>query len=909
MFDLRLRGSCRAVVFASAAMVLLFASGAARAQALSGTIQGTVVDPSDSNIPGATVKIQNPVSGYMRETMTDANGAFTFVNIPFNPYHLTVSAQGFADSTEDVDVKSSVPVALMKIALKLSGATTSVTVSENAADLLEVTPEEHTDVDRSLIEDLPLESQSSSVSSLITLSSPGVVADSNGLFHGLGDHAENSFSVDGQPITDQQSKVFSNQIPEDSIQSLEVIEGAPPPEYGGKTSVVIKVTTRSGLGETTPHGEITTSYGSFGTSTESANVAFGGAKWGDYISVSGLDTGRFLDGPEFVVMHDKGNEENLFDRFDVKVSDNDTLQFNFGYTRSWFQTPNSLDAENAAAWNGLVVDDGGLGPNGQPVGPQDQRSQINTFNIAPSWTRLIGANAVFSFGAFVRKDQYNYYPSGDPFSDFAPDLQDESVGQRRTLTNAGARADLSYVKGVHNIKVGATFAHTFLDENDAFGIVDPTLIPSLGCTTGGGTPEPGTPCATLAPYDLTNSTTDPAGAYYHFIGHTDVKEEALYAQDSVTKGPWSINYGLRADFYNGLSTADQLEPRGGIAYNIKKTGTVLRVSYARTQESPFNENLVLSSTGCHDAVVNAIMSIVNGFPCTSQPLAPGWRNEFHAGLQQAFGKYFVLSGEYIWKYTHNAYDFNDFANTPITFPIEWRSSKIPGYAIKGNFPEFHGLSAFIVLASVAARFYPPTESGIAPPAPPGVFRIDHDEQFEQTTHIQYQPFKRGPWIGFNWRYDSGEVAGAVPCAGGQDCANGPAGTDSLVDTSNLTPDQQFEGGLFCGSVHATPTTPISSSLGANLCPASQYGSTLLVIPAPGTENDDRNPPRIAPRNLFDLAIGDDDLFHKSERYKWSARFTIVNLANTVALYNFLSTFSGTHYVTPRTFTGELGFHF
>ena len=80
--------------------------------------------------------------------------------------------------------------------------------------------------------------------------SPGVAADSNGLFHGLGDHASNSFSIDGQPITDQQSKVFSNQLPVDAVQSMEVIEGAPPAEYGGKTSLVIVVTTRSGLGVT-----------------------------------------------------------------------------------------------------------------------------------------------------------------------------------------------------------------------------------------------------------------------------------------------------------------------------------------------------------------------------------------------------------------------------------------------------------------------------------------------------------------------------------------------------------------------------------------------------------------------------------------------------------------------------------
>ena len=99
-----------------------------------------------------------------------------------------------------------------------------------------------------MIDKMPLESASSSLSSIVTLSSPGVSADSNGLFHGLGDHAENSFSVDGQPITDQQSKVFSNQLPSDAVQSLTVIDGAPPAEFGDKTSLVIVATTRSGQG-------------------------------------------------------------------------------------------------------------------------------------------------------------------------------------------------------------------------------------------------------------------------------------------------------------------------------------------------------------------------------------------------------------------------------------------------------------------------------------------------------------------------------------------------------------------------------------------------------------------------------------------------------------------------------------
>src|SRR5712691_2371668 len=320
------------------------------------SINGTVVDPTGAVVAKATVEIRNPVSGLDRSTTTDASGRFAFTNIPFNPYHLVVTAEGFAAAVQDVEPRSAVPVTVA-IKLQVAGSTTAVTVEAEGGDLIENDPTFHTDVDKNLFDKLPLESQSSSVSSLVTLATPGIAADSNGLFHGMGDHAENSFSVDGQPITDQQSKVFSNQIPLDSIQSLEVISGAPPAEYGEKASVVINVTTRSGQGVTTPHGEVNASYGSFGTSNAGFNLAYGNDKWGNFISLNGLNSGRFLDPPEFTVIHAKGNEENTFDRLDFQLSKADSIHLNLGYTRSWFQTANSFDEQNAVAWS----DTGGLG--------------------------------------------------------------------------------------------------------------------------------------------------------------------------------------------------------------------------------------------------------------------------------------------------------------------------------------------------------------------------------------------------------------------------------------------------------------------------------------------------------------------------------------------------------------------
>jgi hypothetical protein len=377
-----------------------------------------------------------------------------------------------------------------------------------------------------------------------------------------------------------------------------------------------------------------------------------------------------------------------------------------------------------------------------------------------------------------------------------------------------------------------------------------------------------------------------------------VKELALYGQDTITKGNWAFNLGIRFDLYRGIVHDWQPEPRVGVAYNIKKTNSVLRLSYSRVLETPFNENLILASLGA----VNPVVLDVIGGSSLQSPIRSGQRNQFNAGFQQAFGKYVVVDADYLWKYTHNAYDFSTFGNTPIFFPIAWKSSKIDGPSVRISMPNFHGLTALAVLAHVRARYFPPQIGGLGATITGGeVFRIDHDQAFNQTTHFQYQPWKSLPWIGFNWRYDSGLVA------------SNP-NLDNFSDASSfLDADQQTAIGLFCvdagGVTHtASLTTPLALGAGT-ICGANpvRTGAKLLNI-AGATFDVDHNPTRVKPRNLFDTSVGEDNLFH-GDRYKWSLRFTVINLTNKTAPYNFLSTFSGTHFVTPRAYNVELGFHF
>jgi CheY-like chemotaxis protein len=139
------------------------------------------------------------------------------------------------------------------------------------------------------------------------------------------------------------------------------------------------------------------------------------------------------------------------------------------------------------------------------------------------------------------------------------------------------------------------------------------------------------------------------------------------------------------------------------------------------------------------------------------------------------------------------------------------------------------------------------------------------------------------------RYDSGLVAGSV---------------GSLDDALALTGAQQAAIGFFCGSLRPAIGAPLTDAQ----CTPASYGATRLVIPAPGTENDDHNPPRIAPRHVFEIAAGTDNLF-KKDSFRTTLRMAVTNFTNKDALYNFLSTFSGTHFIQPRAYQTAIGFVF
>ncbi len=828
-----------------------------------GTVQGVVTDPTGAVVPGAEVTLSNAVTNYKQTVKSGADGTFRFNNIPMNSYRLEVSAPGFQAYTQQLDVRTQVPIQV-KAALALAGASETINVSASA-EVLENVPAAHTDVSQHLISDLPIANTGQGLSDAITLTSGGVVADSNGFFHPQGDHGETTYVVDGQPISDQQNKVFSTQLPANAFQSMELDSTAPGAEYGDKTGLIVNAVTRSGLGQK-PTASFEANYGSFGAIGEEATFGIGGSQWGNFLVVDSSRSGRFLDSPEFQPFHDIGNGETIFDRIDYQPGSKDSFHLDLFGARNWFQIPDTYDQLS-----------------------QDQRQQARTQSYSLGYQHTFSPSTLLTVNPFVRQDRVNYYPSRDPFDDTPA-----TVGQDRHLTNWGTRVDLSYANSTHNLKVGTQITQERLVENDFLAITDPAFNPV--CLTSSGNPvtDPAirnpNACVPLGyqinpnlapgliPYDLTRG-----GTYFRFHGRGNINEQAVYAQDQITLKDLTISLSVRFDHYDGLSKDHLVEPRVGLSYAFKSTGTVLRASYTRSLETPYNENLLISdATGA-----GGLASNFGAY--AAQPLRPGHRNQYSAGFQQAIKRYVQIDASYFWKFTKNAFDFDTLFNTSLAFPISWRLSKIDGVSVRLSTSNLHGFQAYTTLGHTRARFFGPEVGGLIfnSPLDVGAFRIDHDQAFQQTAFIRYQYGKDGPWAAFTWRYDSGEVAGAV------------TGLDAALA---LDADQQAAIGFYCGNQIATVVNPISS------CTSSHYGATRLVIPAPGTYNPDHNPPRIAPRNLFDASVGIDNLFHK-EKVKTTLKFTAMNITNKEALYNFLSTFSGTHFVTPRSYQVSLGWNY
>lgn len=690
------------------------------AQTRIGAIQGTVKDPSGALVRDAKVTITQPLTGYSQTVQTDQQGSFKLVNIPFNTYKVQAEAPGFQPAEQSIDLESTIP-ANIEFSLSLAGATAAVTVTTDSSAILEQDrTSSDTDLNQTLLERPVGAAPSRAIESIVS-SAPGFVTDDNGRMHPRGSESQVQYVVDGVPITDNMSAIFSTSLDARTLRTVEVLTGGIPAEFGDKLAGVINVNTRSGL-EGPTQGGLSLSGGSFSTGEIAADFATHTKKFGFLTNLSTTTSQRFLDSPTLDNFHNFGRTGKGFFRLDYQFDQNNSLKGTFTFGGSNLQVPNRLEQEIAG---------------------QDLRQRLRDNSQSITYQHIFSPNSVGQFSIFNRNShaQLSSNPTATPVVAF----------QDRTLKNYGGLGSLSLTRGTHNIKFGGQVTITPLNENFSFY---PTVhFDDIVDDAGNVFPNP-----------INNFN---AAHPFLFNGQKTGRTLSAFVQDRFPLfKSFTLNAGIRYDNYKLLLGEQALSPRIGVAYYIPRTKTTLHASYDRLFQPPPAENLLLASS--REAAAISPIAVIQGVT-TVQPILPDKENSFEVGAQQLLSKYFRLSATLYQKRIKNFSDKDQFFETGVIFPIAISSGRVTGEELRIESTDIRGFHGSFSFANARAYGVTPINGGLflgedtqSLEVAGLKFANDHDQRNEAQFQLSYNHNPSGIYATFSGRYDSGVPTDVEP---------------------------------------------------------------------------------------------------------------------------------------------------
>lgn len=398
--------------------VLLFVPAWA---AVFGTIRGVVHDPDHRPLQKAQVVIKSSSSDYSQQLTTDTDGAFEATALPVGSYDVTVTAQGFASSQQQIVVSSgSAPVVHFQLAI--GARTDQVTV---AASALAVSPEQMTPttiVSRSEIAMTPGADLSNSLTA-ITDYVPGAWVTHDQL-HVRGGH-QVTWAIDGVPIPN--TNIASNigpQIDPKDIDFLEAQRGGYSSAYGDRTYGVFNVVPRTGF-ERSNEAELFTTFGTFHQTNDQVNFGSHTEKFAYFGSVNGNRSDYGLETPGPDVLHDRASGFGGMGTLVYNRDASNQFRFVTSLRRDAYQIPDDPDAQAAG-----ILD------------VERERDALGSF----SWAHTFRPGMLLTVSPFYHYNRANY--DGDPND---PPI---STTQHRGSEYAGAQIVFNAVTSRHNASIG-----------------------------------------------------------------------------------------------------------------------------------------------------------------------------------------------------------------------------------------------------------------------------------------------------------------------------------------------------------------------------------------------------------------------------------------------------------------------
>jgi outer membrane cobalamin receptor len=753
------------------------------AQSNAGGLRLKVVDPAGLGLQSSVELISE--SNQFRQTYsTDEAGNLAARNLPFGVYRMEVKRPGFAIHSAAVEIRSAI-AAEVRVQLSVAPAQTAVEVS-NSDTLID--PHRTGSINRIGTDTLEHRSTSLPGRSLIDLvnSQPGWLLESNGVLHPRGSEYQTQYIIDGVPLTDNRSPSFAPEIEADDAESVTILTANFPAEYGRKLGGVVEISTardaRQGF-----RGQFVVAGGGFSTADSYLMVQQGWGKNTLGISAEGAITERYLDPPVLNNYTNQATTSSVAAHYERDLTDRDRLGFILRHEQTVFQVPNEFVQQSA--------------------GQRQDRNSDETIGIF-SYQHIFSSNVLGDFRVMSRDDSAGL--SSNQHS--TPII----AGQQRSFCEVYLKGNISVHHGIHEFKAGADLDYASIHERYNSTITDFSQF------------DPETP------------------PNFNFFGHGLDREQALYVQDLMRLGRWTLSAGLRWDHYALVVDRNAFSPRLGIAWYWPRADLVFHGSYDRVFQTPAAENILLASSAAVTALNPQVLRL---------PVEPSHGNFFEAGLTKGFIGKLKLDLNYYNRTFDNYADDDLLLNTGVSFPIAFRRGKIYGMEAKLDLPTWGRLSGQLGYSNMMGFGYTPVTGGLflgdeasKALANTGRFPDSQDQRNTVSSRFRYQLVPRA-WVAFGGAYGSGL----------------PTEFDGTIQDAIKQFGQQIVDRVDFARGRVRPSLSLGASVGADLV--------------------------------------------KKEHLVMRLQADIQNFNNRINLFNFAGLFSGTGVGPPRSYGVRLGVEF
>jgi outer membrane cobalamin receptor len=612
----------------------------AHCQVNTGEIHFKVTDQAGLGLK-ASIQLIDAASDYSERFTTASDGSIVIPRLRYGIYSVEVQAPNFATLSKTIEVRSSIPD-LYQFALKVAPLKSVVKVTTTNTLLDPAEPTSVMQIGSSQIRDRVASLPGRSVQDLVN-DQPGWLYEGNAVLHPRGSEYQTQFVIDGIPLTDNRSPSFGPEISANNLDSMSIYTAGFPAEYGRKMGGVVELNTKRNDSDGL-HGQAILSGGSYDTADAFAQVQNVWGKNAVSASATGSMTAHYLNPVVPENFTNRGTTGDFSTRYQREIGESDRLILSVRHELSRFEIPNELIQQQA--------------------GQLQTGSNFETIGTA-NYQHLFSPDMLGDMEGMVRDNANNLYSNDQSTPIIAFQHNDFREGYFKTT--------LAIHHKNQELKAGIESDTTFLHEHFNYNITDPTQFDD-------GTPQT---------FSFAQSKPD--------------LEQAVFVEDMIRLGRWTVSAGLRWDHYQLLLNRNAFSPRLSVSYYIPAANIVLHASYDRIFQTPSNENILISSSPLISALDPDFLRL---------PVKPSVGNYYEGGAAKTFGNRIRLDANVFRRDVDNYADDDQLLNTGVSYPISFDHAILYGAEGKLELVRLGRLTGFVSYSYIVGNVWFPVTGGL-----------------------------------------------------------------------------------------------------------------------------------------------------------------------------------------------------